>query len=150
MSILPLPVPVRTAWVCGEDIIDKGSMSIVLAPKQVDKSVACLLQPFLRSHPLVGFATVFTSSPIVAPLYPTVSGLTFPDCVIEGVPIEFARVLFPPREGPSQVYIERARFPSSDWVGVAQLDVRVLKYTPSRDDVDFFLRISYTPATLKA
>jgi hypothetical protein len=63
------------------------------------------------------------------------------------VPIRFRPTLFPAREGPSQAYIERARAPSSDWAGGAQLDARRPAYTPSCDDVGAFLRIAYTPAT---
>jgi hypothetical protein len=149
MSFLPLPTPARSAWVCGESVIDRGSGAVLLSEKQVGSQVACLLQPFMRSHPSIGFSTVFSATDVVAPLYPTVGGITFPEIMIEGQTIKFAKQFFPDREGQSQVYIERAHSASTEWVSVAQLSPQALEYAPRTADVGHFLRVSYTPITLE-
>jgi hypothetical protein len=149
ISLLPLPTPTRSAWVCGERVINRGSGAVLLDEKQVGSQVACLLQPFIRSHPLIGFSTVFSATEVVAPLYPTVGGITFPEILIESQPIKFAKQFFPDREGQSQIYVERAHSASAEWVGVAQLSPQALEYTPQAADVGHFLRVSYTPITLE-
>jgi hypothetical protein len=147
ISILPLRHPVRTAWVAGEDVIAKGTTSVVLTQRQVGHPVAVLHQPFCPHYPLLGFSTVFTATPPTVPLVPTVGALTFPEVVVEQQTIHFTRVFFPAHEGKSQVFIEKARSVSAEWVRVTELPLDELDYTPNGTDVDHFLRLAYTPVT---
>jgi hypothetical protein len=147
VSLFPLPIPARVAWIREADTIAQDVPSITLSKADVNHAIACLLQPYCPDFPGVVFSTILQATEIVAPLLPVVTGIVFPEHLIEGVRIEFHRTFLPNREGESQVTIERAIAPSSEWVIAAKLDRQKLQYTPTSLDAGHFLRICYTPVT---
>ena len=147
VAMTPLWAPCRVAWVRESETIAQDVETVVLTAKDVNHSIAVLLQPHCPEFPDVVFSTVFQSTELVAPLLPLVTGVTWPDEVIEGTPIQFSREMTPDREGQSQILVERSVSMSGEWLLVMQLDSSDMTYTPSNSDVDMYLRISYTPVT---
>lgn len=147
ISLIPLPIPTKVAWVSGTRIIKQDETAIIVSNAEIGKPVTCLLAPFCPNFPNIIFATLYTETMTVQPLLPTVSGVTFPEIIIEESEIEFTRVITPDREGNSQISIEHSRFQSSAWENVANLSPDNFKYTPNQSDVGCYLRICYTPET---
>ncbi|OHT00557.1 hypothetical protein TRFO_07875 [Tritrichomonas foetus] len=147
ISLIPLPLPARAAWLRQNETIAEDVTSILLTNKEIGHVITCLLQPYCPNYPSVSFATVFVETEIVDPILPTVSGVSFPDNLLEGVKIEFTRKIFPDREGESQILVERARGITEEWVLVAELTPDNFSYIPSCDDAGNYLRVSYAPVT---
>lgn len=147
VSLMPIPIPVRVAWTKESETIAQDVDSILLTHKEINAQIACLLQPYCPNLPQVAFATVLTVTEAVAPLLPTVAGITFPDTILEDRTIEFSRILFPDREGESQILLEKSKSPSTEWELIRNLTQDHFRYTPQNNDVGYYLRISYTPVT---
>lgn len=147
ISLIPLPLPARAAWLCQSRLIAQDVTSIILTNKEINQVIRCLLQPYCPDYPDVSFATVFVETDTVSPLLPTVSGLTFPENIVEGVKITFTRKIFPDREGKSQILVERARGITEEWFVVSELTKDDLTYIPSCSDAGHYLRVSYAPVT---
>lgn len=147
ISLIPLPIPVRLAWLRDKETIAEDVTSITLTELDIKKRIMCLLQPYCPKFPTVSFATVFVETEEVEPFAPTVAGVTFPEVIIEGEKITFTRRLYPDREGDSQIIVERAKSPSGEWTMVDTIPPSDFVYTPSHYDVGCYLRISYTPVS---
>ena len=147
ISLIPLPLPTRAAWLRKTETIAEDVTSILLTNQDIGFVITCLLQPYCPNYPRVAFATVFVETEVVDPILPTVSGVSFPDSIIEGVKINFTRKMFPDREGESQILIERARGITEEWFLVAELKPDDFSYVPARDDAGHYLRVSYAPVT---
>ncbi|OHT03695.1 hypothetical protein TRFO_28829 [Tritrichomonas foetus] len=147
MSLLPMPFPARIAWVRDSVTIIQDVHSIMLTKDEIGKSVACLLQPYCPLNNTLTFGTIFTASETVAPLLPIVTGITFPDSIMEGQKLEFKRFMNPDREGESQITLERAVSQYGEWILITELKKDNLTYTPTSFDVNNYLRIGYTPVT---
>ena len=147
ISLIPLPIPTRVAWVSGSRLVLENSPSIILTNNEVGKPITCLLAPYCPNYEEIIFSVLNTETEPVGPLIPTVTGIKFPDNIIEGEEILFDRKMIPDREGDSTIYVDRACTPSSQWETVATLEAGDLHYTPTAQDVGSFLRVSYTPAT---
>ena len=147
VAMTPLWAPCRVAWIRESETIAQDVETVVLSSQDVNHSIAVLLQPHLPDFPDVVFSTVFQATGLVAALLPLVTGIRFPEEIVEGETIEFTRVFTPDREGESQILVERCASPSGEWLMVAQLQPSDLRYTPTNSDCDMFLRISYTPVT---
>ncbi|OHS98946.1 hypothetical protein TRFO_34714 [Tritrichomonas foetus] len=147
MNCLGLPIPAKVAWVKEGATIAKDTKQIILTNKEINKSVACVMQPYCKQDNLIAFSTVFAATDVVKPLYPIVSGITFPETVMEEETIIFTRVMLPDREGASEIHIEKSFSPSGNWAIIETLEPGHLKYKPKGTDVGYFLRISYTPVT---
>jgi hypothetical protein len=145
VSLLPLPVPIHVAWIRESVTVAKNCSSFILSDDDVGHSLACLLQPYCPKFPRLAFSTTFHTTEAVAPLLPVVVGIEWPEQVIEGVKVQFRYTVFPNCEGQSQVFIERANTPSSEWIPVVMLTPASLWYTPTNADAHHFLRVSYTP-----
>lgn len=149
ISLIPLPLPCRVAWICQSRIIAQDVTSITLTNAEIGSVIRCLLQPYCQNYENVSFETVFVETDTVSPLLPTVSGLTFPENLVEGVKITFTRKIFPDREGNSQILVERARGITEEWLVVAELNKDDLSYIPSCSDAGHYLRVSYAPVTVE-
>ena len=147
MSVLPMPFQSRVAWLREGVTVAEDVTSIVLTEEDVGKSIACLLQPHIPFDNTIVFGTVFTATDVVAPLLPIVTGITFPDTIIEGQKITFDRVMNPDREGDSAITVERSVSQYGEWILVAELKKDDISYTPNQFDVGKYLRLSYTPIT---
>ncbi|OHS98639.1 hypothetical protein TRFO_34916 [Tritrichomonas foetus] len=147
ISVLPMPFETRIAWVREGETIAENVQSIMLTDKDIGKSVACLLQPHSPYDDKIFFGTIFTATDVVAPLMPIVTGISFPDNVMEGQKIVFNRTINPDREGESQIVVERAISQYGEWILVAELKKDDISYTPNCFDVGKFLRVTYTPVT---
>jgi len=147
LSLLPIKIPVRVAWLCNDSLIAKDKVSILITEKEVEKQITCLLSPYCEEIKEIVFSTIVTQTDIVQPLYPMVSGVSFPDFILEDKEVTFSRVLVPEREGKSQIIIERSPSPSGDWEIISLLEPQSFRYTPVSSDVGCFLRISYCPMT---
>ena len=147
ISLIPLPIPARAAWLRKTTTIAENVTSIILTKDEINFVITCLLQPYCPNYPRVSFATVYVETEKVDPIIPTVSGVSFPNNIVEGVKITFTRKMFPEREGESQILIERARGITEEWLLVAELKPDDLSYVPSCDDSGHYLRLSYAPVT---
>jgi hypothetical protein len=147
VSLFRLPIPVRIGWVREADTITQDASSITLSKADVNHAIASLLQLDCPDIPRIVFSTIFEATDVVNPLLPVVTGLVFPEHVIEGVRIELHRTFLPNREGDSQVAVERAMVPSSELVVAAKLEPRKLRCTPTNFDAGHFLRIASAPVT---
>ncbi|OHT11617.1 hypothetical protein TRFO_18878 [Tritrichomonas foetus] len=147
ISLIPLPMPARAAWLRQTTTIAEDVTSIILTNNEIGSVITCLLQPYCPNYPEVAFATVFVETDKVDAILPTVSGLKFPDNLVEGVKINFTRKIFPDREGESQILIERARGITEEWLLLAELSPDDLSYIPSCEDAGCYLRVSYAPVT---
>ena len=147
VAMTPLWAPCRVAWVRESETIAQDVEQVVLTAKDVNHSIAVLLQPHCPDFPDVVFSTVFQTTELVAPLMPLVTGVRWPSEVLEGVTIQFSREFTPDREGQSQILVERSASMSGEWLLVTQMESTEMVYTPSNSDVDMYLRISYTPVT---
>ncbi|KAK8890235.1 hypothetical protein M9Y10_035007 [Tritrichomonas musculus] len=149
ISILPLPFNARIAWVRDDETITENADSILLTNKDIGKSIACLMQPYSPLDDKLVFGTIFTASETVAALKPIVTGITFPESILEGQKLTFTRVMNPDREGDSQITIERAASQYGEWLLVSELSKDNMSYTPTCFDVDKYLRVTYTPITVE-
>ena len=147
INCLELPIPAKVAWAREGTTIAKETNHIILSSKEVNQAVACVMQPYCKFDKLIAFSTIFTSTEPVHPIYPIISGLSFPETVMEESTIRFKRVMFPDREGKSTVTIEKAFSPSGFWVHVETLNLNKMKYKPKGTDVGYYLRVCYTPVT---
>jgi len=147
ISLVPLAFPARVAWTRNNETISKDTTYVLLSHKDVGFSVACLIKPYCPRYPSITFATVFTATDIVTPIFPTVTGIVFPSDIIEGNVLCFMRNIYPEREGQSEISIERAFNQSAEWISVCELSIEDFNYTPLFEDVGCFLRISYIPVT---
>ena len=147
ISLIPLPIPTHVAWVSGANLVVENVPSIILTNKEVGKPMTCLLAPYCPNYQEIIFTTLMTETENVGPLLPTVSGIQFPENIVEGVEMTFTRKMIPDREGQSIVILDKARTQSSPWEQICQLETGDLRYTPTTEDVGHFLRIQYTPIT---
>lgn len=147
ISLIPLPLPTRVYWLRENEEIAQDVTSIILSFNEINSVIRCLLQPYCPQYPDVIFSTVFAETDKVDPILPTVSGLQFPDNLVEGVKITFERTFFPDREGESQILVERARGITDEWLVLCQLSPDDLSYIPTCADAGNYLRISYAPVT---
>lgn len=147
ISILPMPVPCKIIWTKNSEAMDKDKNSIIIPHNAIGATISCILQPYCPQYSEIVFSPIFTSTQVIEPLLPMVTGITFPEIIMESEPIEFDHSFFPDIEGESEIYVERARTPSSEWVVCKQIKLEKMKYKPKLDDIDYFLRISYLPIT---
>ena len=147
ISLIPLPIPTHVAWVSGSNLVVENVPSIILTNKEVGKPMTCLLAPYCPNYQDIIFTTLMTETENVGPLLPTVSGIQFPENIIEGVEMTFSRKMIPEREGQSIIVLDKARTPSSPWEQICQFEVGDMSYTPTTEDVGHYLRIQYTPVT---
>ena len=145
VTLLPFPLPAKIAWIQNERTIALDMTTIVVSENEVGDSIACLLQPQAPNFVDVGFSTIFVATEKVSPVLPMIGGMAFPEEISEGEEITFRKEIFPDTEGDSQILVERAQSPSAEWVPVGNMEVNNMKYTPTADDVDHYLRIVYTP-----
>jgi hypothetical protein len=149
ISLFPLPVPVRVAWVRELETIAQDVTSITLSKSDVNHAIACLLQPHCPELPHIVFSTIFAATELIAPLQPIVYGISFPEHIMESKTIVFERRMIPDREGQSTIVIEKAiSASSSEWIEIATIQSGgSYSYTPNYTDVGYFLRVAYTPIT---
>jgi hypothetical protein len=147
ISMIPLDVPARIEWNCNAKPIAKDCPSIVLTYREVEAAVTCLIEPHSPYFPSLAFSIVYAETKVVEALLPVVSEIAFPDQIVQGDRLNFTRTMFPEREGPSAICIERSHSPSEEWVRIVDLQPGRLQYSPCYDDLDCFLRINYTPVT---
>lgn len=145
ISLIPMPLPVHVFWYVKDQEIAANVSSIRLDGSHVGQEISCVLQPYCPKLPHIVFTQLLTKTEPVADLAPIVSGVVFPDDVVEGIEIRFNHHVFPRREGDSEIYVERAFSASGNWERVAQLQKFSLNYTPRREDLNYYLRISYLP-----
>lgn len=150
VSLIPSDRPGRVAWTKGDETLAEDVPSIRLSNADVGSVVTCLLQPYCPTFPSVVFSTVFVETGEVEPQLPTVSGIVWPEHMIEGQKITFeGKKVDPDREGDSQILIERARSPSGEWFLLTELTKDCIEYTPTTSDIGHFLRMSYVPVTVE-
>ena len=147
ISVLPTPVPCKAIWAMGTETIDRDKNSIIIPHDAIGSAIACVLQPHCPKNPNIAFSPIFASTDVVMPLLPTVGGIQFPEVLVECETLFFQRVVIPDNEGESEIYVERAQTPSSEWVLCKQLTPDCVRYKPKSADIDHFLRVSYTPIT---
>lgn len=147
ISLIPLPIPTRVAWMRKNEVIGEDSTSLLLKNTEIGNVIRCLLQPYCPNYKNVSFSTVFVETDVVDPILPTVSAVTFPESIQEGVKIDFTRKMFPDREGESQILIERARGITEEWFVVAEVKPDNFSYIPTCEDAGHYLRVSYAPIT---
>lgn len=148
LNCLRLPIPTNIAWAKESGTITKNTNQILLTNKEINQSVACVMQPYCKHNKLISFSTIFTPTDTVRPLYPMAGGIQFPETVMENESIAFTRFMYPDREGKSIIEIEKSFSPSGVWSHVETLDPsKTLKFTPKGTDVGFYLRLCYTPIT---
>ncbi|EAX99086.1 Leucine Rich Repeat family protein [Trichomonas vaginalis G3] len=145
ISVMPMPIPSRTNWYIDTDLILENSETLNLTYDHVGKVIKCVIQPYCTELPDERFNELETETEVVQPLLPSVTGLSFPKEVIEGQQIKFTRQILPDREGDSEITIERAKTASDEWVECTTLNPSSLVYTPTKNDVNCFLRLKYLP-----
>lgn len=147
ISVLPIPVPSNIIWTKGTSTIAKDTKSVIIPHGSIGSTISCVLEPHCKYYPEILFSPIFTSTQIISPLLPSVSGIEFPEIIMENETMVFDRTVLPSEEGESEIFMERAYSPSSEWVQCKQLKTDKLEYKPKALDVEHFLRISYTPIT---
>lgn len=145
ISVLPMPVPSRSSWYIENDCILENSETLLLDYEQVGKRITCVIQPYCAELPEARFNELTTETEEVVQLQPTITGIAFPQTIIEGEQIKFARQMMPDREGDSEITIERAKTASGQWEQCTTLNPSSLVYTPTGEDVGCFLRMIYLP-----
>lgn len=147
ISLMPLNVPVRVAWVVDDKVIAYNQSTVLITNEENGKSIKCVINPYCLKFPNIVFNSVYTETGPVEPILPTVHGIQFPQIVIEDEVISFSRCVMPDREGDSEIFVERSLSPSSNWVKISQLYPHDLSFLPTINEVDFYLRVSYKPVT---
>ncbi|OHT14032.1 hypothetical protein TRFO_15690 [Tritrichomonas foetus] len=145
VSLVPMPVPCHVSWYLEDQLIDQNVNSIRLKDTYIDHEVTCLLQPYCRYQPNITFTRLLTKTDTVMRLNPIVTNLNFPEDIIEGSEFRLKCLVLPKREGNSEIAIEKAISPSGNWEHVVTLQPFHMVYTPTFDDVGYYLRIKYLP-----
>lgn len=145
INCLPLPIPAHIAWIKENATLAKNTNQILLTSKEVNQSVACVMQPYCKFNDGIGFSTIFAATDIVRPVYPVVSGITFPETIIEDEVIKFERFIYPDREGKSIISVEKSFSPSGEWGFVDDVDCKKLTFRPKGTEVGYYLRLTYKP-----
>ena len=149
ISLLPLDLPARLCWMSNEDAVATDVSTLKIDASMVNTELTCLIKPYTPRYPSLSFETLFTVTEKVIPLKPSVSGIEFPEMIVEFEEINFSYVFSPNHEGQSQVSIEKAHYQYEKWTKIEDLEVGNLKYVPTTDVIGYYLRIAYTPVTDK-
>ena len=147
ITILPFPYNARVAWIKDGEVLAEETDSIILTANEIGKSVACVLQPYSPLDKTLSFSAIFIPTGTIAALKPIVTGITFPESILEGQLLTFDKKMNPDREGDSKITIERSISQYGEWIVVAELSKDNLTYTPNCYDVGKYLRITYCPIT---
>lgn len=145
INCLPLPIPTHIAWIKENSTLAKDTRQILLTSKEINQSVACIMQPYCKFNEGIGFSTIFSTTDTIKPVAPIVSGISFPETIMEDEVIKFERFIFPDREGKSIITIEKSFSPSGEWGFVDNIDPKKLQYRPKGTDVNYYLRLTYKP-----
>lgn len=147
LSVNNIGIPAYYTWTSGDNTIAEDVTCISLTTDLVGKQISCEVTPYFESNPKIEFCSYFALSNTVMSLQPTISGIEFPETIIEYEPIQFNAIFFGGTEGDSEIYLEKSKFQYEEFVKECQLTKDELEVIPESHVVGMYLRISYTPIT---
>ncbi|KAH0792744.1 Leucine Rich Repeat family protein [Histomonas meleagridis] len=150
ITFYPLQIPYTYKWYLYHQIYKQGKQvseenTFVIDKSLIGEKLVLTIEPFINKFPELKFQKIHYVTDTIKRQIPIVKGIKFPDELFEGKEIKFNHQIIPQREGFSEIYIEKSTSLTSNWKVICQLDKDNLKYIPTKDDVDYYLRVSYLP-----